>query len=438
MQWMMPLMSGQGKYNGFNKRKKKREIMEQKENSYFIQGIDVQNICREFGTPMFVYDADHMKHQVETFKKGFEKVDLRIKFACKSLTSLAVMKLMKSYGTGLDTVSIPEIKMGLMAGFAPDDIVFTPNCVDFSEIEQGVDLGARVNLENISNLEKFGKKYKGSVPCSIRLNPHVATEDNTGKVEEWHKQSKFGISAFQLEEVRRIEKEYDLNIQGIHIHSSSVIMSPEVFLKGASTVFDIAKKFSNLEFIDFGGGIKLPVGDGNEVIDIVALGSKLDTAFQEFCTAYGRKLELWFEPGRFLVGNSGVLFARCVTRKTNGHKEFVGLNTGFNHLIRPMFYNAFHEIINVSNPNGKLETYNVVGNICEIDTFANDRKLPQVREKDLIGIKSAGAYGYSMASTYNSRYRPAEVLVINGEAKLIRKRDTFEDLIRNQINIHIS
>ncbi len=411
--------------------------MEKKENSYFIQGIDVKDICREFGTPLFVYDADHMKQQVQSFKKGFERADLKIKFACKSLTSLAVMKLMKSYGTGLDTVSIPEIKMGLMAGFLPDEIVFTPNCVDFSEIEEGVELGARVNIENISNLEKFARKYRGDIPCSIRLNPHVAAGQNSKRVDDWHQQSKFGISASQLDDVKRIENEYSLNIQGIHIHSSSVIMTTEVFIKGAAKVFEIAKRFKNLLFIDFGGGIKLEVGDGNEVIDIVELGEMLDNKFLSFCSEYGRKLELWFEPGRFLVGNSGILFAECVVRKTNGFKEFVGLNTGFNHLIRPMFYNAFHDIMNVSNPGGSLHPYNIVGNICEIDTFAIDRELPKVREKDLIAIMSAGAYCYSMASTYNSRYRPAEVLVINGQAKLIRKRDSFQDLIRNQIDIDI-
>ncbi|MCP4020240.1 MAG: diaminopimelate decarboxylase [Desulfobacteraceae bacterium] len=412
--------------------------MEQKEKNFFIQEIDVEHICREFGTPLFVYDADHIFNQIQTFQKGFEKGDLKIKFACKSLTSLSVMKLMKSYGTGLDTVSIPEIKMGLMAGFAPDQIVFTPNCVDFSEIEQGVDLGVRINIENISNLEKFALKYGRSVPCSIRLNPHVAAQQHASKVEEWHKQSKFGISAFELETVKQIEASYNLDIQGIHIHSSSVIMSSEVFINGAPVGFDIAMGFKNVEFIDFGGGIKLDVGDGNKVIDVVDLGKKLDVKFQEFCTAYGRKLELWFEPGRYLVGNSGVLFAECVVRKTNGYKEFIGLNTGFNHLIRPMFYNAYHGIINVSNPDGDLKPYNVVGNICEIDTFAKDRVLNEVREKDLIAILSAGAYCYSMASTYNSRYRPAEVLVINGKAKLIRKRDTFEDLIRNQVEIDIS
>ncbi len=409
--------------------------MERKGNSYEIQGLDVRDLCREFGTPLFVYDADHIKNQVENFRRGFSKADLKIKFACKSLTSLAVMRLMRSFGTGLDTVSLPEVKMGLMVGFEPDEIVFTPNCVDFSEIKQGVELGVRINLENISNLKKFAQKYGGTVPCSIRLNPHVAAEKNSLKVEWWHKQSKFGISAFQLDDVKKIEEDYNLNIQGIHIHSSSVIMSPEVFIQGARAVFDIAKKIENLEFIDFGGGIKLDVGDGEVVIDIVELGAKLDDVFQEFCHEYGRQLELWFEPGRYLVGNSGTLFSMCVIRKTNGHKEFVGLNTGLNHLIRPMFYKAYHEIINVSHPEGEPKTYNVVGNICEIDTFAEDRELAEVREKDIIALRSAGAYCYSMASTYNSRYRPAEVLIHNGKALLIRKRDTFDDLIRNQIDI---
>lgn len=407
--------------------------MQRINHEYFIQNLRVADIAREFGTPVYVYDADHIIGQIARFRAGFSTVNLQIKYACKALTNLNIMKLMHSQGLGLDTVSLSEVRMGLAVGFAPQQIVFTPNCVGIEELIEAAELGVKINIENLSNLEKFAQHYGAQVPVCIRLNPHIATQQNSDKVNWWHNQSKFGISMDQLEEVKAIEAKYNLPINGIHIHSSSVIMTPEVFLQGAQTVFDIALGFKNLEFIDFGGGIKVDVGDGKEVIDVVELGQKLDPVFQEFCQKYGRTLELWFEPGRFLVGNSGTLITECKVRKRNGGTEFVGVDSGFNHLIRPMMYDAYHEIINVSNPNGEPQKYTIVGNICEIDNLGKDRMLAEVHEGDLIALESAGAYGYSMASTYNSRFRPAEVLVINGEAKLIRKPDTYEDLVRNQV-----
>ena len=409
--------------------------MELKDNTYTIQGVAVAELAKTHGTPLYVYDTVVIKAHLERFKQGFHQVDLKVKYACKALSNLSVMKYLLEQGTGLDTVSIPEIRMGLSVGYKPADIVFTPNAVDFSEIEAAVELGVKINIESLSNLKKFGERYGSKVPVCIRLNPQIAAQSKSEKVDWWHKQSKFGISLDQIEEVKRYEELYELHIDGIHIHSSSVIMSPEIFIKGAEAVFEIAMRFKHLDFIDFGGGIKVDVGDGNAVIDVVALGEELDVVFSAFCTKYGKKLQLWFEPGRFLVGNAGSLITTCVLRKSNGGTEFVGLDSGFNHLIRPMLYDAYHEIVNASDPSGSPEKYTVVGNICEIDNFAIDRELPKVNEGDLIVIRSAGAYGYSMASNYNSRYRPAEVLIKDGEAHLIRKRDEYDDLVRNQIVI---
>lgn len=402
-------------------------------NSYTLQEIPVEDLVKEFGTPLYVYDTEAIKEHLDCFREGFSSVDLKVKYACKALTNMSVMKYLLKQGTGLDTVSLSEIQMGLNVGFRPEDIVFTPNCVDFSEIEEAVLLGVKINIENLSNLEKFGKKYGATVPVCIRLNPQIAAQSNSDKVDWWHKQSKFGISLDQIDDIKTLEAKYDLTIDGIHIHSSSVIMSPEIFISGAKAVFDIAMRFEKLDFIDFGGGIKVDVGDGNEVIDVLELGKQLDTEFSSFCQKYGRKLQLWFEPGRYLVGNAGYLITTCVVRKRNGGSEFVGVDSGFNHLIRPMMYEAYHEIINVSNPKAELKKYTVVGNICEIDNFAIDRNLPETREGDIIVIKSAGAYGYSMASNYNSRFRPPEVMILDKKASLVRKRDSYEDLIRNQI-----
>ncbi len=411
--------------------------MELTSGQYTIQGIDVQTICREFGTPLFVYDADYITDQVKTFRAAFSGVPTRIKYACKASSNINIIRLMKKLGTGLDTVSPAEIHLGLEAGFKPEEIVFTPNCVDFSEIEQAVETGTALNIESISSLEKFARRYGGRVPACIRLNPNIASQANAEKVDWWHNQSKFGISLSQLKIVKELEAEYGLKINGVHIHSSSVIMSPEIFTAGARTVFDIASDFKHLEFVDFGGGIKVDVGDGNPVINLNEIGQALEMLYADFCRKLGRKIDIWFEPGRFLVGNAGTLLAECTVVKENEAVDFVGVNSGFNHLIRPMFYDAYHEIVNVSNPHGARHTYTVVGNLCEIDNLGQDRRLNEVREKDLIAIKSAGAYGFSMASCYNSRPRPAEVLVINGQARLIRKRETYTDMVRNMVRIDL-
>lgn len=409
--------------------------MKQQNDTRTIQNIPVADLAEQFGTPLYVYDTDIIKEHLDRFREGFSSVDLKIKYACKALTNMSVMNFLRTQGTGLDTVSLAEIKMGLTVGFKPQEIVFTPNCVDFSEIEEAVDFGVKINIENLSNLEKFGKRYGNKVAVCIRLNPQIAAQSNSDKVDWWHKQSKFGISIDQIDDVKKLEDQYDLNIDGIHIHSSSVIMSPEIFINGARAVFDIAMRFKNLQFIDFGGGIKVDVGDGNEVIDVKELGKQLDIEFSTFCQKYGRKLELWFEPGRYLVGNAGYLITTCVVRKRNGGSEFIGIDSGFNHLIRPMMYGAYHEIVNASNPDGELQKYTVVGNICEIDNFAVDRMIPETKEGDLIVIRSAGAYGYSMASNYNSRFRPAEVMIKGQKAYLVRNRDNYEDLVKNQILI---
>jgi len=409
--------------------------MELINNKYCIQGIDVKDICNEFGTPLYVYDSDIIHRQVNHFRNAFKQINCKIKYACKANTNLSILKEMLNHGAGLDTVSVPEIKMGLLVGFKAKEIVFTPNCVDFSEIEEAVKLGVNINIENLPNLEKFGARYGNTVPCFVRLNPGIHAQMNSDKVDWWHKQSKFGISADQIKKVKELEKKYDLHIHGLHIHSSSVIMSPEIFIEGAKSIFNIVKQFKNIKYIDFGGGIKVDVGDNKEVINLNALGEQLNPIFNDFCKEYGTDIELWFEPGRFLICEAGILFTECNMVKENGGTSFVGINSGFNQLIRPMFYNAYHEIVNISNFKGAEKQYTVVGNVCEIDNFAINRTINEVNEKDIIAIKTAGAYGYSMASNYNSRFRPAEILIKNNTAHLIRKRDSFEDLIKNQIVI---
>ncbi len=314
--------------------------------------------------------------------------------------------------------------------------MYTPNCVGFDEIQQAVKLGVSVNIDNLSSLMKFGATYGSEYPCGVRLNPHILAGGNY-KISTGHSNSKFGISIYQLPRVMETVYKYGMKINGLHVHTGSDISETEIFLKMADILFGVARDFPDLRFLDFGSGFKVAYKEGDITTNIYDLGLRLTKAFAEFCEQYGRKLELWIEPGKYLVSEAGVLFARANVVKATPSVTFVGLNSGFNHLVRPMMYDAYHHIINVSNPTGSRRLYTVVGYICETDTFGADRKLNEVREGDTIAILNAGAYGYSMASNYNSRLRPAEVMVINGEAKLIRKRETIDDLLRGQIEIDV-
>ena len=404
-------------------------------NRYRIQNVDVVSLCEQFGTPLYVYDAEKMRIQVEILQKAFLGVPMKIKYACKALNNISVLKLFRKYGTGLDTVSIQEVYLGLRAGFEPEEIIFTPNCVDFEEIQQAVSLGVVVNIDNISILERFGHTYGSSVPCCIRLNPHILAGGNH-KISTGHIDSKFGISVLQIRHLLRVIKTYGIRVTGLHMHTGSDIVDTDVFLQVANILFEIATDFPDLEFMDFGSGFKVAYKEGDIITDIGELGKKLSSSFQEFCRYYGRQLEIWFEPGKFLVSEAGYLLVKANVIKTTPATVFVGVNSGFNHLIRPMMYDAYHEILNVSNPLAPKRIYTVVGYICETDTFGWDRKLNEVREGDILVIKNAGAYGFTMSSQYNARTRPAEVLIYEGRAYLIRKAENLEDILRNQVELN--
>jgi diaminopimelate decarboxylase len=410
--------------------------MELREGSYFIQNVKALDIAEQFGTPVYVYDADKIVHQLKTLKTAFADADVRIKYAVKALSNLSILRLLKKNGSGADVVSIQEAHLALKAGFEPSEIMFSPNCADFSEIEEAVKLGLVVNIDNIPFLKKFGTQYRSSYPCSIRLNPHIMAGGNI-KISTGHSDSKFGISVYQLQQVMEVVNQYNIQIQGLHIHTGSDITETDVFLKMADIFFSVAQDFPDLKFIDFGSGFKVSYKEGDRVTNIFDLGLKLTESFRAFCEQYGRKLELWFEPGKFIVSESGHLLAKTTLIKSTPSTTFVGVNTGLNHLLRPMMYDAYHHILNISNPAGEQKVYTVVGYICETDTIGAERKLNEVREGDILAIKNAGAYGFSMASNYNSRLRPAEILVINNEAKLIRERENFEDLLIGQIEIEL-
>ncbi|MGI8638085.1 MAG: diaminopimelate decarboxylase, partial [Segetibacter sp.] len=384
--------------------------------------------------PVYVYHAEKIEEQFKKLKEAFRSSDSKFFYACKALTNINILKWMKQIGASLDCVSINEVMLGLRAGFDPKDILFTPNCVDFEEIEAGKNLGVNINIDNISILEQFGNRYGHSYPVCIRLNPHIMAGGNY-KISTGHVDSKFGISIHQLRHIERIVKSTNLHVAGLHMHTGSEIKDVNVFLQGLEVMFEIARHFDHLQFIDLGSGFKVPYQHDDPETDVNQLGAKVAEAFSEFEKETGKKLQIWFEPGKYLVSEAGYFIVKANVVKQTTATVFAGVNSGFNHLIRPMFYEAFHRIDNISNPKGAERIYTVVGNICETDTFAWDRKLNEVREGDFLVFYNAGAYGYEMSSNFNSRLKPSEVLVKDGEPKLIRKPDVFEDLLRNQVEV---
>ena len=389
-------------------------------------------IANEFGTPVYVYHAEHITAQYEKLTTAFTKTDTRFFYACKALTNINILKHIKSIGCNVDCSSINEVKLSLLAGFEPTNVLYTSNGIHFNEIEEAQSLGVNINIDSLANLEKFGRKFGHGYPVGIRLRPNIMAGGNL-KVSTGHDKSKFGIPIDQLDKVLALVDRYDLFIQNLHIHTGSDIEDVDVFVKGIEVLFDIIPKFRELSSIDLGGGFKVPYKKGDAETDIPLLAEKVQEAFANHPNPNGKHLQVWFEPGKFLVSAAGYFITQVNVIKETTSTTFVGLNTGFNHLIRPMFYDSYHQIENISNPTGTTKEYSIVGNICETDTFAWNRQLNEVREDDYLVFYNAGAYGFEMSSNFNSRLKPAEVLVKDGKAQLIRKRDEFDDLLKNQV-----
>jgi diaminopimelate decarboxylase len=393
---------------------------------------NLNTAAAQFGLPLYVYDSEKIESQYNRLTQAFAKVTrFKIHYAVKALSNVSILKIIKNLGGGLDTVSIEEVQLGLYAGFAPSEIIYTPNGVSMEEIEQVAAMGVQINIDNLSILEQFGTKHP-SIPVCIRINPHVMAGGNAN-ISVGHIDSKFGISIHQLPHILRIVENTKMHINGIHMHTGSDILDVEVFLYAAEILFDTAKNFKELDFIDFGSGFKVPYKAGDIETDVEEFGKKLTKRFLAFEKEYGRELTLAFEPGKFLVSEAGYFLTKVNVVKQTTSTVFAGVDSGFNHLIRPMLYGAQHHIENISNPNGKERFYSVVGYICETDTFASNRRIAEIKEGDILCFKNAGAYCFSMASNYNSRVKPAEVLWHNGEAHLIRQRETFEDILKNQV-----
>lgn len=392
------------------------------------------DLGKKYGTPLYVYHAEKIKQQYEKLISAFEGTDTVFFYACKALTNINILRYILSLGANVDCSSINEVKLALHAGFTPDRILYTSNGISFSEIAEAKELGVIINIDSLSNLEKFGNKYGNTYPVGVRLRPNIMAGGNI-KISTGHDKSKFGIPVDQVDQILEVVNKYNLRISDLHIHTGSEIKDVDTFVKGIEVLFDLIPHFKDLEFIDLGGGFKVPYEEGDTETDIEMLAEKVKQAFAMHPVPGGKPLQVWFEPGKYMVSESGYFITQVNVLKNTSAARFVSVDSGFNHLIRPMFYDAYHRIENISNPNGPLQKYSVVGNICETDTFAWDRMLNEVREGDYLVFYNAGAYGFEMSSNFNSRFKPAEVMVKDGDSFLIRRRDKFEDLLKNQVEV---
>ena len=397
-------------------------------NSKLIQAAS------EFGSPLYVYDANKIKYQYNRLVRSFKSVkNLQLNYAVKALSNISILKYLIDLGSGIDAVSIQEVHLALKGGINPEKIIYTPNGVSMDEIKFASELGVKINIDNLSVLEDFGNSHP-EIPICIRINPHIMAGGNSN-ISVGHIDSKFGISIHQIPHLKRIVENTKIRINGVHMHTGSDILDIDVFLRAAEILFETANHFKDLDFIDFGSGFKVQYYPGDSETNIEELGKKLSKRFNLFCKSYGKNLTLIFEPGKFLVSEAGKFICKVNSIKQTTSTVFAQVDSGFNHFLRPMMYGANHHIENISNPDDIERYYSIVGYICETDTFASNRKVSTISIGDLLCFNNAGAYCHTMSSNYNSRYRPAEVLYINNQLKLIRKRENFDDLIRNQINI---
>jgi diaminopimelate decarboxylase len=388
-------------------------------------------LAEKYDSPLYVYDTAIIASQYKRITDAFKSVHhIQLNYAVKALSNINILRYFNTLGAGLDTVSIQEVDLGIAAGVDPQKIIYTPNGVSLEEIENVAKKGVQINIDNLSILELFGQKHP-EIPVCIRINPHVMAGGNS-KISVGHIDSKFGISVHQVPHIKRVVKNTGMHINGIHMHTGSDILDIDTFLRATEILFDVAKQFTSINFIDFGSGFKVPYKEGDISTDIEQLGVQLSDRFNSFCKDFGKEVTLMFEPGKFLVSEAGYFLAKVNVVKQTTSTVFAGIDSGFNHLIRPMMYDSYHHITNISNPTGRDRYYSVVGYICETDTFGSNRRISEISEGDILCFQNAGAYCFSMASNYNSRYRPSEVMIYENNDYLIRKRETFEDLIKNQ------
>ncbi len=403
----------------------------------FFGNSNPEKLIKEYGSPLYVYNEKILRQKCRDMKNLVDYKNFIPNYSIKANSNLTVLKIVKEEGLRADAMSAGEIQLLLHAGFKPENLFFVPNNISEAELKYAVDNGVLVSVDSLSQLEILGKINQGG-KAAVRFNPGVGAGHHE-KVVTAGKKTKFGVNIDCVDEVKAIAKKYNMKICGVNQHIGSLFMEGDSYIEGVKSLLAVAEQFEDIDFVDMGGGFGIPYKkqEGQEPLDLASFKEKLTQVLEQWTDKYGKKILFKTEPGRYIVAESGVLLGNVYATKANYGNKYVGTDIGFNVLARPVMYDSHHDIEVYRNGNplndSEVEEVTVVGNICESgDIIAKNRELPVINEGDILGIMDAGAYGFAMSSNYNMRLRPAEVLIKeDGEPVLIRRRDTFEDLIAN-------
>lgn len=408
------------------------------ENTSFFKGNDPFDLITEYGSPLYVYNEEILRTRCREIKNLVTYENFVPHYSIKSNTNIHLLKIVHEEGLHADVMSPGEIYLALESGFTPEELFYIPNNATPCDMRYAIERGILTSVDSLSQLEMYGTLNPGG-KVAIRFNPGIGAGHHE-KVVTAGKKTKFGVNPEDIDKVNLLLEKYNLTLIGINQHIGSLFMNAEPYIQSTSFILEFAKQFDSLEFIDLGGGFGIPYHkqEGEARLDMQALGTKLDEVLHSFATDYGKKIQFQIEPGRYIPCESGIVLGTVTSLKSNGGIHYMGTDIGFNVLQRPIMYGSHHDIELYSQdslPSHTLTPFTVVGNICESgDILAKDRVLPTPHIDDLIGIMDSGAYGFCMSSSYNQRPRCAEVLIEStGAIRLIRKRETFEDLIRNML-----
>ena len=409
--------------------------MKVSENKLYLENISAELIMQEYGSPLYVYEESVLRSCFRQLISGFPEGLIKIHYSMKANSNQTILKILCEEGSSIDAVSEYEVRLALESGFEPDQIIFTGNNNNLEEIEYCVEQKVLINIGSLALLELFGNRHSG-MTLSVRINPGLGAGHHahciTGGPD-----SKFGIYLDQIDSVLDLANKYNLTINGIHSHIGTGIFEAEPMLEAMEMTLAVAEKFPELQFVDFGGGFGIPYRPDQSALDMNDLSQKMTQRFRKFVYNYGRDLEMKIEPGKLLVGPAGILLTTVTNISETPKYRFVGVDSGFNHLLRPTIYGAYHRIINASCVSGNEEDIVVVGNICESGDILSRsgeeirRRLPSPKIGDRLALLDVGAYGMSMSSQYNFRPRPAEILVNDGLSREIRSAESYDDLTRN-------
>ncbi|MGN0412537.1 MAG: diaminopimelate decarboxylase [Lachnospiraceae bacterium] len=402
----------------------------------FFKGNSPEDIVAKYGTPVYVYNEEILRNRMHTVAQVVTKYPYTANYSIKANTNIHLLKMALEEGDNCDAMSVGELMMLEKAGFPVERIFFVPNNVSAEELQYAIDKGIMTSLDSLSQLELFGQLNPGG-KCAVRINPGVGAGHHE-KVVTAGKKTKFGVAEEDIDQIFEIAKKYHLTIAGINQHIGSLFMDPEPYLKAVENLLRIAMRFENLEFIDFGGGYGIPYHklDDEAEFPMEDFKKRLEPILDAFVEKYGKAPLFKSEPGRYCVAEGSVILGRVHAVKQNAGVKYAGTDVGMNVLVRPSMYDSWHDVEILRDgkvvERKELQEITVVGNICESgDMIAKNRLLPEIKVGDLACVLDTGAYGYSMCSTYNSRPRPAEVLICkDGSVKLIRRKETLEDLFR--------